>query len=274
MKKQILIVYNPQKQNVVSVVKDLINKLNKIFSKEIKVVVCSSEKLTWKICNGDLIITLGGDGTILRVSPYAIEKNIPVAGINLGGLGYLAEFKVEDVVYIVRSFLKENIPLQKRIVLNVTYKNRKHYAVNDCVIKPLSSKVCSIELFINNQKITEIVGDGIIISTPTGSTAYSLASGGSIVEPDAEVILITPISPHMLSIRPIIISVKKIVKLKIPRYKSNKNLLLSLDGQRNFIVKPEDEVIISSSEKKLLFVPNTAENFFKILRQKLSWGKR
>ncbi|MEN3014048.1 MAG: NAD(+)/NADH kinase [Endomicrobiia bacterium] len=274
VKKQIFIVYNPQKQNVKDKVNEVIKNIKKDFKEKVIISSCSSEEVNRKICKGDLILTLGGDGTILRVTPYAVENSIPVAGVNLGGLGYLAEFKIGEVPFIVRKFLEEKIEYQKRIVLEVLYKKRIHYAINDCVVKPLSSKVCKLELYINNEKITEIIGDGIIVSTPTGSTAYSLASGGSIVEPDADVILITPISPHTLSIRPIVLSSKKEIKIKIPLYKSNKNLLLSLDGQRNFIVKPEEEIKIISSKKKLMFIQNPSKSFFKILTQKLLWGKR
>ncbi|MCX7910458.1 MAG: NAD(+)/NADH kinase [Endomicrobia bacterium] len=274
MKKTILFVYNPQKQSALGVVKSLSLKLKNTFKEKIDVRLISSEKLTKKNCVGDLILTFGGDGTILKVGPYAIEKEIPVAGINLGGLGYLAEFKPKDIFYIIKNFLDEKINFQRRAVLEIIYKNKAHYAINDCVIKPLSSKVCNIEIYIESQKITDVIGDGIIVATPTGSTAYSLASGGSIVEPDAEVILITPISPHTLSIRPIIISSNKKIKFKIPIFKSNKNLLLSLDGQRNFIIKPQEEVFIFSSERKLFFAPHPSKNFFKILTQKLYWGKR
>lgn len=269
MKKHILIVYNPNKQNVKQVINYLCNKLQ-----EYKISVCSSEKITEKKCVADLIITLGGDGTILKIGPYAVKKSIPVAGVNIGGLGYLAEFKVNEIVEQVKEFFDGKILPQNRLVLEILYKNKIHYAINDCVIKNLSSKVCNIELFIDNERITQIIGDGLIIATPTGSTAYSLACGGSIVEPKTNVLLITPISPHTLSIRTIIVSSDKKIMLKIPEYKSNKNLLLTLDGQRNFVVNPQQIIKVYSSIKKLLFIPNRKKTFFKILTQKLSWGKR
>ncbi|MDW8055718.1 MAG: NAD(+)/NADH kinase [Elusimicrobiota bacterium] len=274
MTKKVLIVYNPQKKNAISLAKGISGQIKSKYKKEIIINICSSEKITNKNCVADLILALGGDGTILRVSPYAVERLIPVAGINIGGLGYLAEFNPSDVNSIIDEFITEKLELQNRLVLDVTYKNKHHYALNDCVLKPLSSKVCNIELFIEKQKLTNIVGDGVIVATPTGSTAYSLACGGSIVEPEANVILITPISPHTLSIRPLLISPEKTITLRIPVFKSNKQLLLSLDGQRNFFVEPLDEIIIKIANKRFLFIPNRKKNFFKILTQKLSWGVR
>lgn len=274
MKNKILIVYNPQKTNVVNLVKSISGQIKRKYATKVLINTCSSQKLTKKVCVADLILALGGDGTILKVAPYAVSYSIPVAGINIGGLGYLAEFKPHDVITILEDFLTDKIKLQYRAVLDVVYKNKHYYALNDCVLKPLSSKVCNIELFIDGQKLTDIVGDGIIIATPTGSTAYSLACGGSIVEPETDVLLITPVSPHTLSIRPLIISPKKEIKLCIPVFKSNKKLFLSLDGQRNFFVKPLDEIFIRLSDKKFLFIPNKRQSFFKILKQKLSWGKR
>lgn len=274
MKTKVLLVYNPHKTNVIGLIKNITKQVKKQYSNKVLISICDAEKLTSKKCTADLILTFGGDGTILKVSPYAIEKSIPVAGINIGGLGYLAEFKPQDVLNIIKEFLDGEIKLQYRTVLSVIYNNKHHYALNDCVLKPISSKVCNIQLFIDGQKLTDIIGDGVIISTPTGSTAYSLACGGSIVEPDLELILIIPISPHTLSIRPLLISPDKKIRLYIPVFKSNKKLLLSLDGQRNFFVKPLDEILIWLSDKKLLFIPNKKQNFFKILRQKLSWGLR
>lgn len=274
MNKKILIVFNPQKPNIKNFLKEFLNEIKNSFKNKIKIDVISSEKITKKVQRCDFIITLGGDGTILRVGDFAIKNEIPVAGVNLGSLGYLAEFDTKGIKKVLNDLIKENLDIQKRIVLEVNYKNKIYYAINDCIVKPLSSKVCNVELFIDDQKITEFIGDGIIIATPTGSTAYSLACGGSIVEPTTEVLLITPISPHTLSIRPIIISSKFHIKLKIPQYKSNKNLLLSLDGQKNFSLNVYDVVYIKTAEKKLLFVPNKKQTFYKILTHKLSWGKR
>jgi len=269
MKKSILVVYNPQKKDVDKILKLLKKKLSKYNLK-----FCSSLKVTKEICVGDLLITVGGDGTLLKVGHYATENSVPVLGINLGRLGYLAEFKINEVFSVIDKFFNGEITPQKRGVLRVEFKNKFYYAINDCVIKTLSAKVCNIELVIDDKKIVEIIGDGIIVATPTGSTAYSLASGGSIVEPETEVLLITPISPHTLSMRPIVVSSNKRIELYIPEFKSNKDLLLSLDGQRDFKLKQTEKVIISSSEKKLLFISNPKKSFFDILTQKLSWGKR
>ncbi|MCX7956752.1 MAG: NAD(+)/NADH kinase [Endomicrobia bacterium] len=274
MKKKLLIVYNPQKPNIKTLLKRFLTKLKSEFRNNIGIKVCLSEKITEKLPKSDLIITLGGDGTILKVGDFAAKNKIPVAGVNLGTLGYLAEFNFIDIVDLIRDFIDGNLCIEERIILEVRYNNKTHYAINDCVIKPMSSKVCSVELFIDNQRISEFIGDGIIIATPTGSTAYSLACGGSIVEPDVNVMLVTPISPHTLSIRPLIISSQRHLKLIAPEYKSNKNMLLSLDGQKNFFIEVNDEVNIKVSKEKLLFIPNRRRSFYQILTHKLLWGKR
>ncbi len=270
MNKKLLIVYNPKKENVKEVLKKIVQRIKNLCNVEI----CSSEKINFKVCDADLILTLGGDGTILKVGQFAVIKSIPVLGANLGGLGYLAEFQFQEIFDVIKKFFLGEISPQERMVLSIIYKNKEFFAINDVVVKPFSSKVCNIEIKIDRKTITQIIGDGVIVATPTGSTAYSLACGGSIVEPDAEVILITPISPHTLSIRPIIISSYKEITLKIPLYKSNKKLIFSLDGQRNFDIKLLDEIIVRKAEKKLLFIPNPKKDFYKILTQKLSWGKR
>ncbi len=269
MKKKIIVVYNPQKEDVNKILSLLKKKLNKY-----KLKFCSSLKVTKEDCKGDLLLTVGGDGTLLRVGHYVTENSVAVLGINLGRLGYLAEFKINEVFTAVEKFFNGEILPQKRSVLEVKFRNKVYYAINDCVIKALSAKVCCIELIIDGKKIVEIIGDGIIVATPTGSTAYSLASAGSIVEPETEVLLITPISPHTLSIRPIIVSSNKKIELFIPKFKSNQNLILSLDGQRDFKLKQNDKVIITTSSKKMLFITNPKKSFFDILTQKLLWGKR
>ncbi len=268
--KKILIVYNPQKNKVKQVLSSLSKKLNL----EYGVKTCSSEKINLKNYVADLVLTLGGDGTILRVGDYVIKNRIPVMGINLGSLGYLAEFQPREVYPIIKKIFLNKISFQKRVVLEVKYKSEKYFVINDCVIKPTSAKVINVELYIDGKLITNIIGDGIIIATPTGSTAYSLASGGSIVEPEAKVILITPICPHSLSNRPIIVSEERVITIKIPQYKSNHNILMSIDGQKNFYVNPEESFIIKLSNEKLFFIPNPKKSFYTILKQKLNWAKR
>ncbi len=266
-----MIIYNPDKENVKKIISELYKRLSK---KNYIVSTCSSKDVNIRKCKSDLILTLGGDGTILRAGQYAVELSIPIIGINLGGLGYLAEFRYKDVYSVIDDYFNGVILPQERKVLLVNYKNKSYYVINDCVIKSVSPKVISLDLYINNKFVTNIVSDGIIIATPTGSTAYSLACNGSIVEPEAEVILVTPISPHSLTHRPIILNEDKNIKIFIPKYKSNKDMILTLDGQKKFFVKEKDWIELKITEKKLLFIPNNKKDFFTILRQKLNWGKR
>ncbi len=268
--KKILIVYNQSKPKI----KNFLFKLKSILRKKYSIKSCTTESLTEKICSSDLIITLGGDGTILWVGQFAVKKQIPVFGVNLGGLGYLAEFGIKEIFYAVKLYFEGKILPQKRTVLEVLYGEKKYVVINDCVLKSNSSKVVKIEVSVNKKFLTSIIGDGIIVSTPTGSTAYSLASGGSIVEPEAKVILLTPICPHSLTHRPIILDDSKTIELKVPVYKTNNSLILALDSQKNVFIKQNDIIKIKVLEKKLLFLANNKKSFYSILEQKLSWGKR
>jgi len=148
MNKKLLVVYNPKKENVKEIVKKITLKIKNLCNVEI----CSSEKINYKICNADLILTLGGDGTILKVGQYAVLKSIPVLGANLGGLGYLAEFQVGEIFDVIKKFFLGEITPQERMVLSIIYKNREFFAINDVVVKPFSSKVCNVEVKIDKKK--------------------------------------------------------------------------------------------------------------------------
>jgi NAD+ kinase len=183
----------------------------------------------------DFIIVLGGDGTMLRASQSAALYNKPLLGINLGTLGYLTDVEKYDAMSSIEKVFKGDYKLEKRMMLEATFvdknKNKKTYiALNDiCITKPFN-KLLSLDITINDEFIDTYRADGVIISTPSGSTAYNLSAGGSIIKPDIEVIAITPICPQMASIRPYIVSANDVIKIDIVD-KNLGNTIFSLDGE-------------------------------------------
>lgn len=268
--KRILVVFNPGRKEIIKLASEIVKKL----SRDYKVFCYDSKKVFQSKIQPDLIVSLGGDGTILRVTQIAVRLSVPVIGVNVGGLGYLAEYTTKEVYGSINKYFSNKIFPQERAILEIKFHQKIYYAINDCIIKSYSSRVVSLDLYINGDYITNIIGDGIIVATPTGSTAYSLACGGSIVEPEAKVMLVTPVCPHALSYRPIILTEDKVVKIFIPEYKSNTQLLLSFDSQENFPLGVSDFVEIYISKKKFLFIPNLKKNFYTILKEKLNWAKR
>jgi NAD+ kinase len=271
--KKILIVYNPRKPGIGKALANLKKLLSK---KGINTVI---RNVSSNLPQSDLCIALGGDGTILKVGRKLSCLKVPVLGVNLGSLGFLAEFSYNDLTRMIPKILKEQLNVENRIILNieVNRKGKKVYssaAVNDCIIHTgQSMRVTLFKVKINNRLLAEYIGDGLILSTPTGSTAYSLAAQGPIVYPALPVFVITPICPHTLSQRPIIVPSEDTISVDIARHKSDKGVVLSIDGQETFNLKINDKVNIKSSKDKFLLVRHPGHNYYNILQNKLGWGK-
>lgn len=224
----------------------------------------------------DLALCLGGDGTILSTARKFGCAEVPILGINLGNLGFLAE--VMPAGYkgaIERIFKAGDYEIEKRLMLKcVLERNKKRvvtfYALNDIVIhRRTSSKMTHLEAFVDNKFVDAYRGDGLIISTPTGSTAYSLSCGGPILAPDLLAIIINPICAFTLSSRPLIVSSAS--KIKIIN-RSSDQALVSTDNQEFFKLQKDDVICISKSEFSARLVKFSENNFYDILRTKLSWG--
>jgi NAD+ kinase len=272
--KKLLIVYNPKKSGV----KKALARLENLFAgKNLKITVSD---IYSPLPAADLCIVLGGDGTIIMAGRKLSEHKVPILGVNLGSLGFLAEFSFEDLENMLPALLKNRYSTESRIILdlNVARKNRKIYsnvAINDCIIHTgQSMRIALFRVKTNNRLLAEYVGDGLIISSPTGSTAYSLAAQGPIVYPALPVFVITPICPHTLSQRPIIVPSGDTISVDIVKYKSDKGIMLSVDGQETFGLEINDRVNIKNSVKrKFLLVANPDHSYYTILRSKLGWGK-
>ncbi len=224
------------------------------------------------------IIVLGGDGTLLSVSRNLKGKDVPILGVNLGGLGFLTEISIEDFEFMIKETSRGEYGVSKRMMLDVAVLREgnevfKFAILNDAVItKDALARIIDIETYVSGEYLTTYKADGLILSTPTGSTGYSLAAGGPILYPTLKNIVLTPISPHMLTNRPIILPREAVIKaLLISR---DERVVLTLDGQIGFPLEYGDEVIIRESDHAVSLIKSSSKTYFEILRTKLKWGER
>ncbi|MEM2174932.1 MAG: NAD(+)/NADH kinase [Candidatus Micrarchaeia archaeon] len=219
----------------------------------------------------DFIIALGGDGTILRTAKILKGREIPTIGINLGSLGFLTTFSKEERIKAIEDFFKKEVTLEKRMLIEVNFKKEEIFVLNDVAINMGSSlRMIEVKLYVNNEFVNKFNGDGIIVATPTGSTAYSLACGGPIVHPSSEVFVITPIAPHLLTSRPLILPGD--FKLKLLLGEKNPPANLVLDGQRVLSLNFGEEVLLEKAKTYFLLVNKKERTYFNILKKKLKWG--
>lgn len=212
----------------------------------------------------DFVFVIGGDGTILKAARFYSEYETPIFGINLGRLGFLSQASRENLTDAVKQILSEDYKLEKRMMLRANNCN----ALNDFVIKGgLTGRTSRFALEINGNFVCEYLADGVIISTPTGSTAYGMAAGGPVLSPDTDVIVIVPICPHTFSARPIVVSGDDVIKIKPCK---NNEYTVSADGQIIFSLK--DELMISKSDKRANLALLNENEFYTVLRNKLHWG--
>ena len=217
-----------------------------------------------------LVITVGGDGTLLKAARFCAPKGIPVLGINLGRLGFLAQLNPDEIDELPKQLIEGQYFIQNRMMLS-SFNNV--LALNDIVIKgDTFSRTSKLFLSINNKIVCDYLADGIIISTPTGSTAYTLSAGGPVIMPELEAVVIVPICPHTLTARPLVIPASE--KISITSCKTCSKLKLSADGQETIDVDSDCPIIIQKSNimAKLVILKKENNGFYSILRRKLQWG--
>ena len=223
----------------------------------------------------DIVIVIGGDGTFLHTAHYFMNSSIPILGINVGRLGFLTEIEPNDMETALEKLINGNYSIEKRMILegNIISKGENvyhNYALNDFVIHRGShSRLVTINLYINSEIVSSYRADGIIIATPTGSTAYSLSAGGPIINPRIRAIIITPICPHNLHIRPMLISDKEKVKIGII---GDHNMGFNADGSNDFTLQSGDEILIEVSKKEVLIAKLAGKSFYSILHEKMKIG--
>lgn len=228
--------------------------------------------------NSQAVISIGGDGTFISAAHIVKFSEKPLIGINSGKIGFLADIETDNFEKKLENILAGNCRIVRRLVFEVKHFRNgkilgKYNAINDIYFNRLNiPKLSSFSLFYGGDFITDYISDGIIIASPSGSTAYSLAAGGPIVSPDMNAIIITPICPHSLSERPIILPSQNQLKIKVN--KKNPEILLSLDGLESIKLIPEDEIEISCLEESKNLLQFSQESYFDLLRMKLGWGNQ
>ena len=230
-----------------------------------------------KISEMDFLLVLGGDGTFLICARSVKDQDTPILGIHLGDLGFLAKVTLDDIFQRLDQVAAGDFLVEKRSMLKASIdkkdKNFMSYGLNDFVVSNGEShRMLISEVFVNESRVAEYRSDGLIVSTPTGSTAYSLSSGGPIIAPDVESFVITPISAHSLTSRPLVVSNKSEVRIKFSNY--NQNITLITDGQLHESVDSLDIVSVTNSNFEIGLIDFEDSDYFQTLRTKMGWGTR
>jgi NAD+ kinase len=227
--------------------------------------------------NVDLMVVLGGDGTMIGTARMLGDAEVPVLGINYGSLGYLAEFKIEEMFPALASILEGDFRLDERVMLAAElFRGEERLlhtrVLNDVVIsKSALARIIELEAYLNGQFVNSFRADGLIVSTPTGSTAYNLSAGGPIIYPSMNAVVITPICPFTLSNRPIVVPDDALIELSLQT--PDEEVALTLDGQVGFPLDVGDRVLIRKSRTTFKLIQPTNRNYFEVLRDKLRWGR-
>lgn len=225
----------------------------------------------------DLIIVLGGDGTLLSVAREVGELKVPILGVNMGRLGFLTEITIEDFYPTLEQVVQGEYSVSRRLMLTARLQRDgeevgSYHVLNDLVInKGALARIVDMEVWVDDDYLTTFRADGLIVATPTGSTAYNLAAGGPIVYPGLECLLISPICPHMLTNRPIIVSAQ--ARICILLKDSGERVFFTADGQKGMPLVGDERIEIRRSECETLLVKNPAKDYFAVLRTKLLWGE-
>ncbi len=225
----------------------------------------------------DLVVVMGGDGTLLSVT-HGEMGGTPILGINMGSLGFLTEHPAEQLFPLLDGVLDGRAGVERRERLEVTVQaegqpSRTRRALNDAVVnKSALARMILVSVHVDGQFVSRFRADGLIVATPTGSTAYNLSAGGPILYPTLDVVLITPICPHTLTNRPIAVSAESVVELRLES--PSEEVYLTLDGQEGFPLTPRDLVRIRRCPEPVHIVTSPGHSYFGVLHRKLKWGER
>ncbi|MBN1499559.1 MAG: NAD(+)/NADH kinase [Spirochaetes bacterium] len=225
-----------------------------------------------RINEAAFVFVLGGDGTLLRAARTLCGLETPVIAVNMGNLGFLTEIKEEEIFSVIDDLESGNYEIDKRYFLEYELNGENNYALNDVVLAKsgIISRMISVDVFINSDYVNTYRADGVIVSTPTGSTGYSLSAGGPIVNPKLKAMVITPIAPHTLNARPIVISGNDKLTFKIPD--KNADVCFMIDGQSNAEICSADSITVSMSERHINLVKPKNRSYYAVLREKLKWS--
>jgi NAD+ kinase len=226
----------------------------------------------------DVLIVLGGDGTILSAARLAAERGIPILGVNMGGLGFLTEVQLDDLYGALDRLFANDFVIDERLMLHALIHRHGEIVasgtvLNDVVIsKGTLARMIELKIAIQGQFITNLRADGLIVSTPTGSTAYSLSAGGPIVNPSVQALILTPISPHTLTHRPLIVPAD--VEIEVILTSRDDGAMATLDGQVGVAIVQGDTTLVRVSDRRTKLVRFPESHYYDVLREKLKWGDR
>lgn len=229
------------------------------------------------VARADALVVLGGDGTLLRVSHLLARRNVPVLGVNFGSLGFLTEIALDELYPTLTGLIDGRYEYDERRMLHAVATRagaaEKADVLNDVVItKAALSRIIELDVFVDGLFVSAFRADGLIVSSPTGSTAYNLAAGGPILHPSLPAIAITPICPHMLTNRPLVVGDKSTIEVRL-RPARDVEVHVTFDGQLGFALSGKDSVTVTRSTRSLRLVRAPARDFFAVLRTKLKWGE-
>lgn len=273
---KLLILRDPKRQTVSEAIEEFARSAR---GKAEIVADYSIESLgSQKLAKCDFAVVFGGDGSIISAGRHLSQSNVPVIGVNLGKLGFLAEFSVAELREFFPTLTSGKVPIEKRMMLNCRVCDRAgekfhSVAINDVFItagRPF--RAIELKISVDGQPLAGCVSDGLVISTPTGSTAYNLSAGGPILSPKMEAMVITPISPHSLSFRPIVINADS--KVEVFGIRLNEGTTVSIDGQASSILSSEDVVKVERETSDFLIVNNPKRTHWDTLATKLSWAEK
>lgn len=226
----------------------------------------------------ELVIVLGGDGTLLNVARIAHSHDVPILGVNLGNLGFLTETTLENLYHTLQSTFNGECDIEHRMLLNASLwregkKIQDFNVLNDIVInKGALARIVNLTVSVNDQPMTSYRADGLIIATPTGSTAYSLSAGGPIIHPSMQALVLSPICPFALTNRPIVIPDTSRIKVQLAKRHEDEDVRITLDGQLGCDMKSGDILEAEKAQVSLKLVQAPGKNYYQTLRKKLHWG--
>jgi NAD+ kinase len=223
----------------------------------------------------DLVLVLGGDGTLLAVADLLGQRgrDVPILGVNFGSLGFLTEITRPELFAALEAAVRGEVELDERMMLCGRTARESRVALNDIVLtRTALSRMVDLDVTVGDQFVTSVRSDGLIIATPTGSTAYNLSAGGPVVHPAMDAIVLTPIAPHTLTHRPIVIPAERDVRVRAAAGNAGADIYVTFDGQHGFSLPDEDEVRVTRAPKPLRLVRAANRNYFEVLRKKLKWG--
>ncbi len=230
----------------------------------------------------DVVLVLGGDGTLLAMAKAIAESghDTPILAVNFGSLGFLTEITRPEILTALDAVIAGRATHDLRMMLRASAKRRGHadavhLALNDIVFtRTAISRMIELSVSVGDQFVTTVKADGLIVATPTGSTAYNLAAGGPIVHPSMDALVLTPIAPHTLTNRPIVIPTERDVRVQSTSSNAGDEVYVTIDGQTGFGLHESDEISISKSARPLRLIRSTTRSYFEVLRQKLKWNER